>query len=118
MSFVHEHDDHGWQTLHRLVSIDAEGKRVEGNWALFDKPAFLSFKKMTGVEDQSITPEAGYLALTEYYTETEDMVVPYGSFDGERIEFETKALTQAEHHALVNPDEGDAADDSEFSLSP
>jgi hypothetical protein len=117
MNLIHEFDAHGWKTFHRLVWISPEGKRVEGTWALFEHPAFISAKELSGDQESSMTPAAGYFALTDYYTAEGSMVAGYSSSSlgsSEPITVTSYELTQAEHEAAQAAD-GEANDD-EFAL--
>lgn len=117
MNFTHEFDGHGWKTYHRLVWLNPEGKRVEGPWALYEHPAFISSKEMSGGQEADMTPSTGYFALTDYYTMNGPLVAGYSNAPlglSELIKVTQYELTKEEHEA-EQASEGEA-DDDEFAL--
>lgn len=117
MNFTHEFDTHGWKTFHRLVYVDPHGARVVGNWALYEHPAFISSKEMSGGQETDMTPATGYFALTDYYTENGPLVAGYSRAplgSSALIEVTEYELTKDEHEAEQASD--GEADDDEFAL--
>jgi hypothetical protein len=123
-TFIHEFDSWGWKTYHRLVWIDGD-KRIEGDWALFEQPAFLSLGRMKNQPEADMVPGVGYFALTDYFTSTGSKIGSFrlgvSLFDGAILSREHD-LTKEEHEAAQasegEADVDDEADDQEFALKP
>jgi len=122
MKFIHEFDSHGWKTYHRLVWLNPLGERIEGGWALYEAPAFLSVEEMGGKREPELTPPVGYFALTDYYTSGGSMVAAYSALKSVAnyvTDVTVHELTKEEHLAEQaadgEADEGEAGD-NEFVL--
>jgi hypothetical protein len=66
VKFVQEFDDSGWKTMHRLVLVNDDGTRIEGQFSLFDLPAFIYDEQIAGVP----LPEqatSGWISTTDYF---------------------------------------------------
>jgi hypothetical protein len=100
MKIIHQFCE-GWRLTHRLVLERSDGTRVEGEWARYEHPAFLTdheIEEGTGIiisTTDGVVPISGYMGFTDYYQGCAPRLTRYG-IPVDHIEYTTEEVKEGE----------------------